>query len=49
MNAAFGSGGVVLGLVGALGGIVTVVLGIHGGRPQLMRQSRTSPMLVPSV
>jgi cytochrome c-type biogenesis protein CcmF len=46
VNAALGSGGVVLGLVGSLGAIVTLAVGLRGGRPELLRMSRTYALMV---
>ena len=46
MNAALGSAGVVLGLVGSLGAIVTLGVGLRGRRPQLLRMSKTYAFLV---
>ncbi|MEO6989086.1 MAG: heme lyase CcmF/NrfE family subunit [Aquihabitans sp.] len=46
MNAAFGSGGVVLGVVGSLGAIVTLAVGLRGRRPELLRMSRTYAFMV---
>ena len=41
MNAALGIGGVVLGLVACAGGIVTILLGLTGRRPHLLRSGAT--------
>lgn len=41
MNAALGTGAVVLGLVSALGGIVTLAAGLRSGRAELLRMGRT--------
>ena len=46
MNAALGTGGVVLALVGSLGAIVTLAVGIRGRRSELMRMSRTYAFMV---
>ena len=46
MNAALGSGGVVLGFVGSLGAIVTLVMGLRTRRPELLRMGRTYAFLV---
>jgi len=46
MNAAFGSGGVVLGFVGALGAIVTLGAGLRTKRPDLLRMGRTYALMV---
>jgi len=46
VNAALGTGGVILGLVASLGAIVTVAMGIRGDRPELMRMSRTYAWMV---
>ncbi len=46
MNAAFGTGGVILGVVGSLGAIVTLAVGIRGNRPDLMRMSKTYAFMV---
>jgi cytochrome c-type biogenesis protein CcmF len=46
VNAALGTGGVVLGLTGALGGIVTVLMGIRARRPHLMAMSRTYAFMI---
>ena len=46
MNAAFGAGGVVLGVVGSLGAIITLAVGLRGRRPELLRMSRTYAFMV---
>ena len=46
MNAAFGTGGVVLGFAGSVGAIVTLALGLRTGRPALLRMSRTYALMV---
>ena len=46
MNAAFGTGGVILGVVGSLGAIVTLAIGIRGNRADLMRMSKTYAFMV---
>ncbi len=46
MNAAFGTGGVILGLVGSLGAIITLAIGIRGNRAHLMRMSKTYALMV---
>lgn len=45
MNAAFGTGGVVLGVVASLGGIITVLVGLRGNRPELIKMSRTYALM----
>lgn len=45
VNAGLGSFGVVVGAVAALGGIVTLVMGIVGNAPHLRRMSRTYAFL----
>jgi cytochrome c-type biogenesis protein CcmF len=46
VNAALGTGGVVLALVGSLGAIVTLAVGLRGRRSELMRMSRTYAFMV---
>ena len=46
MNAALGTAGVVLGVVGSLGAIVTLAMGLRSHRPELLRMSRTYAFLV---
>ena len=46
MNAALGTGGVVLALVGSLGAIVTLAVGLRGRRSELLRMSRTYAFMV---
>ena len=46
MNAAFGTGGVVLGVAGSIGAIVTLAIGLRTGRPALLRMSRTYSLMV---
>ena len=46
MNAAFGSGGVVLGFVGALGAIVTLAMGLRRNRPDLLGMAKTYAFMV---
>lgn len=46
MNAALGTAGVVLGVVASLAGIVTLAMGLKGGRPDLLRMSRTYAFMV---
>ena len=46
MNAALGTGGVVLGLVGSIGAIVTLAMGLKADRPELLRMSRTYAFMV---
>jgi cytochrome c-type biogenesis protein CcmF len=46
VNAALGFGGVVLGVVGCLGAIVTLAIGLKSHRPDLLRMSRTYAYLV---
>jgi len=46
VNAALGTGGVVLALVGSLGGIVTLAVGLRGRRSDLLRMSRTYAFMV---
>ena len=46
MNAAFGTGGVILGVIGSLGAIVTLIVGIRGNRPDLMKMSKTYALMV---
>jgi cytochrome c-type biogenesis protein CcmF len=41
VNASLGTGGVVLGLVASLGGVLTIALGLHGRRPNLLVLGRT--------
>jgi len=46
VNAALGTGGVVLGVVGSFGAIVTLAYGLRTNRPDLFRMSRTYAYLV---
>ncbi len=46
MNAALGTGGVVLGFVGALGAIVTLGIGLRTHRGDLLRMGRTYAFMV---
>jgi cytochrome c-type biogenesis protein CcmF len=46
VNAALGTGGVVLALVGSLGAIVTLAVGLRGRRTELLRMSRTYAFMV---
>ncbi|MGI8710956.1 MAG: heme lyase CcmF/NrfE family subunit [Acidimicrobiales bacterium] len=46
MNAAFGTGGVVLGFVGAVGAIATLGFGLRSGRDDLLRMGRTYALMV---
>ncbi|MCB1038169.1 MAG: heme lyase CcmF/NrfE family subunit, partial [Acidimicrobiales bacterium] len=46
MNAALGTGGVVLGLVGSIGAILTLAMGLKADRPELLRMSRTYAFMV---
>ncbi|CAN5443504.1 heme lyase CcmF/NrfE family subunit [soil metagenome] len=46
MNAAFGTGGVILGLVASVGAIITLAVGLWGKRPDLLRMSRTYALMV---
>jgi cytochrome c-type biogenesis protein CcmF len=46
VNAAFGTGGVVLGFAGSIGAVVTLALGLRSGRPALLRMSRTYALMV---
>jgi cytochrome c-type biogenesis protein CcmF len=46
VNAALGTGGVVLGFVGALGAILTLGTGLRKGRGDLLRMSRTYALMV---
>jgi cytochrome c-type biogenesis protein CcmF len=46
VNAALGTGGVVLGVVGSIGAIITLALGLRSGRAELLRMSRTYAYLV---
>jgi cytochrome c-type biogenesis protein CcmF len=41
MNASLGIAGIVLGLAASLGGVVTLGVGLHRGRPQLLAVGRT--------
>ena len=41
MNAALGSAGVLLGLLSCVAGVVTMAVGLHGGRTALIRTGRT--------
>ncbi|MGH9213361.1 MAG: heme lyase CcmF/NrfE family subunit [Acidimicrobiales bacterium] len=41
MNASLGTGGIVLGLVAAVGGVVTLGFGLYRGRPNLLAVGRT--------
>ncbi|MGK2929690.1 MAG: heme lyase CcmF/NrfE family subunit [Acidimicrobiales bacterium] len=45
MNAALGSAGVLLGLVSCAAGVVTVAVGLRGGRAALIRTGRTYAIL----
>ena len=45
VNAALGTGGVVLGLVACVGGIVTLLLGLSGRRPHLLRSGATYALM----
>ncbi len=46
MNAALGFGGVVLGVVGCLGAIVTLAIGLKNHRSDLLRMSRTYAFMI---
>ncbi|MEO6628135.1 MAG: heme lyase CcmF/NrfE family subunit [Aquihabitans sp.] len=46
MNAAFGTGGIVLGVVGSLGAIVTLAVGLRSRRAELLAMSRTYALMV---
>lgn len=46
MNAALGTGGVVLGVVGSVGAIITLAMGLRTGRAELLRMGRTYAHLV---
>ncbi|MEZ5182592.1 MAG: cytochrome c biogenesis protein CcsA [Acidimicrobiales bacterium] len=46
MNAALGTGGVVLGVVGSIGAIITLAMGLRADRPELLRMSRTYAFMV---
>ncbi|WP_426573682.1 heme lyase CcmF/NrfE family subunit [Aquihabitans sp. McL0605] len=46
MNAALGTGGVVLGLVGCLGAIVTLAFGLNKGRGDMLRMSRPYAFMI---
>lgn len=46
MNAALGTGGVVLALAGSLGAIVTIAMGLRGRRSELLRMSRVYAWMV---
>jgi cytochrome c-type biogenesis protein CcmF len=46
VNAALGTAGVILGVVASLGGIVTLAVGLRGGRRELLRMSRTYAWMV---
>ena len=46
MNAALGTGGVILGVVGSIGAIVTLAVGIRGNRADLLRMSRSYALIV---
>ncbi|HEX2576518.1 MAG TPA: heme lyase CcmF/NrfE family subunit, partial [Aquihabitans sp.] len=46
MNAALGTGGVVLGVAGSFGAIVTIALGLRSRRPALLAMSRTYALMV---
>lgn len=46
MNAALGFGGVVLGVVGCLGAIVTLAIGLKNHRSDLLRMSRTYAYMI---
>ncbi|QGG94533.1 heme lyase CcmF/NrfE family subunit [Actinomarinicola tropica] len=46
MNAAIGSAGVVIGLLGAIFGIVTIAVGLHRGTPLLLRRASSYAWLV---
>jgi cytochrome c-type biogenesis protein CcmF len=46
VNAALGTGGVVLGLVGSFGAIVTLAMGLQSNRSELLRMSRTYAYMV---
>jgi len=41
MNAALGTAGVTLGLIACVAGVVTMAVGLRGGRPALIRSGRT--------
>jgi cytochrome c-type biogenesis protein CcmF len=45
VNAALGSAGVLLGLVACVAGVVTLAVGVRGGRPALVRTGRTYAFL----
>jgi len=45
VNAALGTGGVVLGLVACVGGIITLLLGLSGRRPHLLRSGATYALM----
>jgi cytochrome c-type biogenesis protein CcmF len=46
VNAALGTGAVVLGVVGSIGAILTLAMGLRTHRPELLRMSRTYAWLV---
>jgi cytochrome c-type biogenesis protein CcmF len=46
VNAALGESGVVLALIGALAGMVTLVMGLRSGRPHLLRVGRSYTWLI---
>jgi len=46
VNAALGFGGVVLGVVGCLGAIVTLAIGLKNHRSDLLRMSRTYAFMI---
>jgi len=46
MNAALGTGGVVLGFAGSVLGVVTLAIGLRNHRPQLLRVGRSYAWLV---
>ena len=46
MNAALGTAGVILGVVGSLGAIFTLIMGLQSRRPTLLAMSRTYAFMV---
>jgi cytochrome c-type biogenesis protein CcmF len=46
VNAALGTGAVVLGVVSSIGAIVTLAMGLRAHRPELLRMSRTYAFMV---
>jgi len=46
VNAALGTGGVVLGFVGSIGAIITLAMGLRSNRPDMLKMSRTYALMV---